>query len=50
MINLRDGNLDTDTALIYDSVHLFALALHELSGIQVKPHFDGKCRLNFPPN
>jgi hypothetical protein len=29
-----DGNLDTATALIYDSVHAFALALHELSAVQ----------------
>jgi ionotropic kainate glutamate receptor 2 len=29
-----DGNLDTATALIYDSVHAFALALHELSSVQ----------------
>ncbi len=26
--------MDTNTALIYDAVHLFALALHELSMIQ----------------
>ena len=30
----QDGNLDTTTALIYDAVHLFALALHELNMIQ----------------
>ena len=29
-----NGNLDTATALIYDSVHAFALALHELSAVQ----------------
>jgi len=29
------GNLDTSTALIYDSVHAFALALHELSSSQL---------------
>jgi ionotropic kainate glutamate receptor 2 len=34
VLNFQDGNLDTDTALIYDSVHLFALALHELNMIQ----------------
>ena len=28
------GNLDTTTALIYDSVHAFALALNELTGVQ----------------
>ncbi len=31
----KDGNLDTNTALIYDAVHLFALALHQVSQIQV---------------
>ena len=30
----QNGNLDTTTALIYDAVHLFALALHELNMIQ----------------
>ena len=29
-----DAKLDTATALIYDSVHAFALALHELSSVQ----------------
>ena len=29
-----NGNLDTTTALIYDSVHAFALSLHELSTVQ----------------
>jgi len=29
-----NGNLDTATALIYDSVHAFALSLHELSAVQ----------------
>ena len=29
-----NGNLDTATALIYDSVHAFAIALHELSSVQ----------------
>ena len=33
-IDIQDGNLDTTTALIYDAVHLFALALHELNMIQ----------------
>ena len=33
-INFEGGNLDTDTALIYDSVNLFALALHQLGKIQ----------------
>ena len=28
------GNLDTTTALIYDSVHAFALALNELTSVQ----------------
>lgn len=28
------GNLDTATALIYDSVNAFAIALHELSAVQ----------------
>ena len=39
-LEIEDGNLDTTTALIYDAVHLFALALHELSMIQeidIKP-------------
>jgi len=31
---LPDGNLDTTTALIYDSVTAFAIALHELSSVQ----------------
>jgi len=31
---IKNGNLDTTTALIYDAVHLFALALHELNMIQ----------------
>lgn len=31
---LPDGNLDTTSALIYDSVTAFALALHELDGVQ----------------
>ena len=29
-----EGNLDTTTALIYDSVHAFALALNELTSVQ----------------
>ena len=29
-----DAKLDTATALIFDSVHAFALALHELSSVQ----------------
>ena len=33
--NFGEGNLDTNTALIYDGVMLFALALHELNMIQV---------------
>jgi ionotropic glutamate receptor len=33
-INIPGGNLDTTTALIYDSVHAFALALDELSAVQ----------------
>ncbi len=33
-LEFRDGNLDTDTALIYDAVHLFGLALHEINLIQ----------------
>ena len=33
-INIPGGNLDTTTALIYDSVHAFALALNELSAVQ----------------
>eukprot|EP00090_Calanus_glacialis_P039909 TRINITY_DN6950_c0_g1_i1.p1 TRINITY_DN6950_c0_g1~~TRINITY_DN6950_c0_g1_i1.p1 ORF type:complete len:973 (-),score=205.08 TRINITY_DN6950_c0_g1_i1:162-3080(-) len=33
-INVPEGNLDTTTALIYDSVHAFALALNELSEVQ----------------
>jgi len=33
-INVPEGNLDTTTALIYDSVHAFALALNELSSVQ----------------
>ena len=33
--DFNDGNLDTDTALIYDSVTLFALALDQLKNIQV---------------
>ena len=28
------GNLDTTTAIIYDSVHAFALALNELTEVQ----------------
>lgn len=35
----QDGNLDTNTALIYDAVHLFALALHQVSQIQVISYF-----------
>ena len=38
IFNFQDGNLDTDTALIYDSVQLFAQALHELNQIQVTKH------------
>ena len=33
-VSIPEGNLDTTTALIYDSVHAFALALHELSSVQ----------------
>merc|ERR1712128_279391 len=33
-IDIPAGNLDTTTALIYDSVHAFALALNELSAVQ----------------
>merc|ERR1712128_27330 len=33
-MNVPEGNLDTTTALIYDSVHAFALALNELSAVQ----------------
>jgi len=33
-LNIPAGNLDTTTALIYDSVHAFALALNELSTVQ----------------
>merc|ERR1711892_1202591 len=33
-MNVPEGNLDTTTALIYDSVHAFALALNELSKVQ----------------
>ena len=29
-----EGNLDTTTALIYDSVNAFAMALNELSSVQ----------------
>ena len=32
--NIPDGNLDTTAALIYDSVHAFALALHDLTAVQ----------------
>ena len=32
--SLFEGNLDTTTALIYDSVHAFALALNELTSVQ----------------
>ena len=28
------GNLDTTTALIYDSVNAFAIALHQLTSVQ----------------
>lgn len=35
VMDFGNGNLDTDTALIYDSVELFARALHELARIQV---------------
>jgi len=33
-MSVPEGNLDTTTALIYDSVHAFALALNELSSVQ----------------
>merc|ERR1712128_352916 len=33
-INVPEGNLDTTTAPIYDSVHAFALALNELTAVQ----------------
>ena len=33
-LDIKDGNLDTTTALVYDAVHIFALALHELNMIQ----------------
>ena len=29
-----EGNLDTTTALIYDSVNAFAIALHQLTSVQ----------------
>ena len=34
LFDIKDGNLDTTTALVYDAVHIFALALHELNMIQ----------------
>ena len=34
MSQFSNGNLDTDSALIYDAVTLFAIALHELNRIQ----------------
>ena len=34
MSQFSNGNIDTDSALIYDGVTLFALALHELNRIQ----------------
>ena len=34
MTSVLPGNLDTTTALIYDSVHAFALALHNLDKVQ----------------
>ena len=34
LFDIKDGNLDTTTALVYDAVHIFALALHELNLIQ----------------
>ena len=34
MTSFLPGNLDTTTALIYDSVHAFALALHNLDKVQ----------------
>lgn len=33
-INVPEGNLDTTTALIYDSVYAFALALNDLNAVQ----------------
>jgi len=33
-INIPTGNLDTTTALIYDSVTAFSLALHDLTSVQ----------------
>lgn len=33
-VMVPEGNLDTTTALIYDSVHAFALALNELKSVQ----------------
>jgi len=33
-INVPEGSLDTTTAIIYDSVHAFALALNELMTVQ----------------
>ena len=30
----QEAKLDTATALIFDSVHAFAMALHELSSVQ----------------
>ena len=33
-VMVPEGNLDTTTALIYDSVHAFALALNELTSVQ----------------
>ena len=34
IFNFKDGNLDTNFALIYDAVQLFALSLHELNRVQ----------------
>ena len=33
-VMVPEGNLDTTTALIYDSVHAFALALNEVTAVQ----------------
>ena len=47
-INIPTGNLDTTTALIYDSVHAFALALHELRAVQQVWTAQGPWQLSCP--
>ena len=61
---LPDGNLDTTTALIYDSVTAFAIALHDLSLVQqvtarariyqpllsIKPKLNMKPEVSLNPN